>query len=37
VREPGYQLTVLVLGVLVVWALLSWASAPASVSYEHDK
>jgi hypothetical protein len=35
--EHGYQLTVLVLGVLVVWALLSWASSPAQVSAEHDK
>jgi hypothetical protein len=37
VTEHGYQLTVLVLGVLLVWALLSWASSPAQLSVEHDK
>jgi hypothetical protein len=37
VKDVGYQLTVVVLGLLLVWALLSWASSPAQVSAEHDK
>jgi hypothetical protein len=37
VKDAAYPVTVLVLGVLLVWALLSWASSPAQLSVEHDK